>query len=338
MTLKQDLTNLRYWQKFFFKATPNFLRFLKERVRNEQLEVVSGYLSYVSLMSLVPLLVVILSIMTAFPLFSDIQEGLENFIYTHFMPTASEVVQQQLVGFVDNASKMSTVAIFFLFIVAFLLISSIDKTFNRIWRVTEKRNKITSISMYWMVLTLGPIFVGGSIAFTSYMASFVPADLVGGAGSNGWFVSSMPIFASFVAFVILYMVVPNKTVPFKYAAIGASIAAVLFELAKEGFANYLTAFPSYEAIYGALAVVPILFLWVYLSWFIVLVGALIVVSLQEYTYMTHEKRVEKSTLTKESKTENSVIVDGPLDERLAESSLKAEKPREKKLAEGSREL
>ena len=278
----------------FLKQRLIFLRFLKERTLKEQLEVVSGYLSYVSLMSLVPLLVVILSIMTAFPIFSDIQSGLESFIYTHFMPSASDIVQQQLVGFVDNASKMSAVAVFFLFIVAFLLISSIDKTFNRIWRVTQKRRKVTTLSMYWMVLTLGPIFVGGSIAFTSYLASLVSVDLVDKSGSGSWFLNMMPVFASFVAFVLLYMVVPNKTVPFKYAAIGAFIAAILFEIAKEGFARYLTAFPSYEAIYGALAVVPILFLWVYLSWFIVLVGALIVVSLQEYTYMNHEKRVEET--------------------------------------------
>jgi membrane protein len=306
MSLRQDIKQLSYWRDFFFKATPNFLLFLKERTKKEQLEVVSGYLSYVSLMSLVPLLVVILSIMTAFPIFSDIQSGLESFIYTHFMPSASEIVQQQLIGFVDNASKMSAVAIFFLFIVAFLLISSIDKTFNRIWRVTEKRRKITSLAMYWMVLTLGPIFVGCSIAFTSYLASLVSVDLVDKSEMGSLILNMMPVFASFFAFVLLYMVVPNKEVPFKYAAIGAFITAILFEIAKEGFARYLTAFPSYEAIYGALAVVPILFLWIYLSWFIVLIGALIVVSLQEYTYMSHEKRVEETEHEYESEYDNSV--------------------------------
>ena len=322
MSFKQDMIKMKYWRAVFFKAMPSFFRYLTQRVRNEQLEVVAGYLSYVSLMSLVPLLVVILSVMTAFPFFSGIQEGLESFIYTHFMPSASELVQQQLTGFVDNASKMSAVAIFFLFIVAFLLISSIDKTFNRIWRVTEKRRTITSLSVYWMVLTLGPIFVGGSIAFTSYMASLVSLDLVGNNGaSGGWVLHIMPIFASFVAFTLLYMVVPNITVPFKYAAIGASIAAILFEVAKEGFASYLAAFPSYEAIYGALAVVPILFLWVYLSWFIVIAGALIVVSLQEYTFMTHEKRETEATLPKE---EVEAEVNSSAENSLNETDIKDE--------------
>jgi len=260
----------------------SFFHYLRKRVKKEQLQVIAGYLSYVSLMSLVPLMVVALSVATAFPIFADIHHSVEQFVYDNFVPTAGDVVQQYLSSFVDNASKMSAVAISFLFIAALLLISSIDKTFNNIWQVTKKRRVITSFSMYWMILTLGPILVGASIAITSYIVSLVTMGVEDSFGITNMFFRLLPLLSSMAAFILLYMLVPNKPVPFKYAFSGSLIAAILFEFAKKIFVEYLTAFPSYQAIYGALAIVPILFLWVYLSWLIVLGGAVITVSLQEY--------------------------------------------------------
>ncbi len=260
----------------------SFFHYLRKRVKKEQLQVIAGYLSYVSLMSLVPLMVVALSVATAFPIFADIHHSVEQFVYDNFVPTAGDVVQQYLSSFVDNASKMSAVAISFLFIAALLLISSIDKTFNNIWQVTKKRRVITSFSMYWMILTLGPILVGASIAITSYIVSLVTMGVEDSFGITNMFFRLLPLLSSMAAFILLYMLVPNKPVPFKYAFSGSLIAAILFECAKKIFVEYLTAFPSYQAIYGALAIVPILFLWVYLSWLIVLGGAVITVSLQEY--------------------------------------------------------
>jgi len=251
-------------------------------MKQEQLPVVAGYLSYVCLMSLVPLLVVMLSVMTAFPIFAELQQSIEQFVYQNFMPAAGDVVQQYLTGFVSNASKMSAVAITFLFVVAFFLISAIDKSFNKIWQVSKQRRTITSLAMYWMVLTLGPVLVGASIALTSYFVSLMSLGDYDVLGLFDLLLRALPLFASILAFVILYMAVPNKAVPFKFALTGAFMAALLFEFAKKGFALYLTAFPSYQVIYGALATIPILFLWVYLSWLIVLMGALITVSLREY--------------------------------------------------------
>lgn len=265
------------WRHFL-----SFVHYLRKRVNQAQLQVVAGYLSYVSLMSLVPLMVVALSVATAFPIFADIHQSVQQFVYDNFVPTASDVVQQYLSTFVANASKMSAVAISFLFVAALLLISVIDKTFNNIWQVNKKRRVITSFSMYWMILTLGPILVGASIAITSYIVSLVSLGVDDNIGITNLFFRLLPLLSSMAAFVLLYMLVPNKTVPFKYAMSGALFAAIFFELAKKIFAIYLTEFPAYQAIYGALAIVPILFLWVYLSWLIVLGGAVITVSLQEY--------------------------------------------------------
>lgn len=289
------LANMSLFKETFFgrvwQEHKGQIFYFTRRVKREQIQMVAGYLSYVCLMSLVPLIVVMLSVMTAFPLFSELQQTVELFVYKNFVPAAGNIVQEYLSVFVANASKMSAVAISFLFVAALLLISSVDTTFNKIWRVTAKRRTITSFALYWMVLTLGPIFVGASIALSSHIISIVSAEEYNILGLSDVLLRLLPLASSIVAFVILYMAVPNKGVPLKYALFGATVAGVLFEFAKTLFASYLTAFPSYQIIYGALATIPIIFLWVYLSWIIVLTGALVTVSLQEYREIKTAKAI-----------------------------------------------
>ena len=261
-------------------AQAMLVAFLKN-VAKAEAPVNAGYLSYVTLMSLVPLMLVMFSMMTAFPIFGDIQNTVENFIYANLVPTAGSVVQEHLMGFVDNASKMAAIAVSFLFFFALMLISAIDRTLNKIWGVSKTRRVMTAFSMYWMVLTLGPILVGASLAATSYLISLVNFGDTPLSGVENFFVRALPLVASTFAFLFLYMVVPNKDVRFKHAIKGAVFAAIFFELAKKGFALYVTLLPSYQAIYGALATIPILFVWVYLSWLIVLMGALFTVTIEK---------------------------------------------------------
>lgn len=262
-----------YWQGLLF----DFL----VRFRQERVHIIAGYLAYVSLMSLVPLMVVMFSVMTAFPLFAEIKVALENFVYNNFLPTSSQAIQQHIGGFVNNASKMSVVALSFLFLFAMLLMSAIDKSVNHIWQVKKKRRWITSFSIYWLVLTLGPILASVSIALSSYVISLVPLSVEESTSIGRSFLYLLPFIVSSVTFCFLFLAVPNTNVAIKYAAIGAVISAILFEVAKKLFAIYVLALPSYQAIYGALATIPILFLWVYLSWLIVLTGVVLTVTLQK---------------------------------------------------------
>jgi len=260
----------------------HFTRYFLGRLWREQLHVSAGYLSYVTLMSLIPLLVVMLSTMTAFPIFSEIKVSIESFVYENFLPATGDAVRLHITGFVDNATKMSAIALIFLFVLALLLISAIDKTLNRLWQIKTKRRFITSLSVYWLVLTLGPILVGASIATTSYIVSLVSLNEYDLFGLSDLFVRLLPLLSSIGAFLILYLIVPNKVVPFKCALGGALVAGILFEVAKAAFAQYITQLPTYETIYGALAGVPILFLWVYLSWLVVLFGALFTLALENF--------------------------------------------------------
>lgn len=284
-------------QHRYMKQALSFSYVFLSNYKKEHIHVTAGYLSYVTLMSLVPLMVVMLSVMTAFPIFSEIRELIENFVYQNFVPASGDVVRQYITGFVSNASKMSAVAITALFVFAMLLISAIDKCLNKLWRVNKKRRVMTSFSMYWMVLTLGPVLVGSSLVMTSYIFSLVSLGDYDLLGITNILVRAVPLFASIAAFFILYMVVPNKIIPTKYAFSGAVLAAILFEIAKKSFAIYVTQLPSYQAIYGALASIPILFLWVYLSWLVVLIGALFTVSLEDFDVKRKSQKEQISDST-----------------------------------------
>lgn len=255
---------------------------LLHRAREDRVKVTAGYLAYVTLLSLVPMLAVVFSMMSAFPVFQEMQVLIEDFVYSNFVPAAGDAVRENLTGFIANTSKMTAMGIAALAVVALLLISAIDQNLNHIWRVKKKRNIASAFAMYWMVLTLGPLIAGASIAMSSYVVSmnFItdPALITHGQKM----LALLPLLISTLMFLGVYLLVPNIRVKVRHAFVGALVAGVLFELTKKGFAFYITQFPSYEAIYGALATIPILFVWVYLSWIIVLLGAEFTAALGDY--------------------------------------------------------
>ncbi|UJF19435.1 virulence factor BrkB family protein [Vibrio sp. SS-MA-C1-2] len=273
----------------FVKSLYSFFRHLIERIQHDRLTVTAGYLAYVTLLSVVPLVTVILSTLSRFPEFAGIGLELQKTVISHVVPAAGDVLLQYLNEFVANAGKMTLVGVGFLFVVALMLISNIDNSLNYIWRVQEKRRRVISFSIYWMILTLGPLLVGASLVASSYILSLniIHNEVVDTLAHR--LLSLLPILSSFLAFLGLFQLVPNKRVKIWHSAFGALITSLMFELAKKGFALYLANFPSYQLIYGALAVVPILFVWVYLCWCIVLIGAEITASLGE---RREEKRIQ----------------------------------------------
>ncbi|MES9974796.1 MAG: YihY family inner membrane protein, partial [Candidatus Thiodiazotropha sp.] len=149
-----------------------------------------------------------------------------------------------------------------------------DKAFNTIWHVRRKRSPLAKFTVYWAILSLGPILIAISVGVTSYLVSipfFSEAEAVVMVRTR--LLSMMPVMISALAFTLLYALVPNRSVMLRHALAGGIIAALLFEATKRGFALYITTFPTYEAIYGALAVIPIFLIWVYLSWLVTLLGA-----------------------------------------------------------------
>lgn len=294
------LHNLKTAYNYYKPKVVRFTRAFLKQCRDDRIAVTAGHLAYVTLLSLVPFIVVFFAILQAFPAFQEIRLRLEDFVFTNFVPAAGDTIRQYVLEFASNASEMGAISIGFLVVVALLLISNVDKTLNHIWRIKLERRLIYTFAIYWMVLTLGPLLVGSSLAITSYLISLTEFADEYTPGLSTFLLSVIPYLISFGVYFILYSVVPNQHVRAKYAAGGAIFAAVLFELCKQVFAIYVTSFPSYQVIYGALAAVPILFVWVYLSWMTVLLGAVFTVQIERYRMLKFQPKQSTEELIKPS--------------------------------------
>ena len=271
--MNDKLSHYKQQVKSFIRQQPAWWMQYVNRCIDDQITVNAGYLAYVTLLSLIPLIAVGVAIFSAFPGFESTRMEIESFLFTNFVPTSTDVIREHISSFAGNANQMTAVGIGFLAAIALLLIRNVDATLNRIWRIKKKRPMMISFAVYWMVLSLGPVLLGASIGVTSYIVSLVTFADQGIPGFSGFLLKLLPYGISMVGFIMLYTLVPNTRVSFKAAIPGAFFAALLFELTKKGFALYISHFPSYEVIYGAVATIPILFVWVYLSWIVVLLGA-----------------------------------------------------------------
>lgn len=255
-----------------------FTVFLLKNLVQDRILLSAGSLAFQTVLSLVPLMAVTLSILSISPFFDTFQQYVDDFILMNFMPASGEVIREYLWQFIRKTSTVPTLGGIFLFIIALFLISTIDTTINHIWGVDAPRKFFQAFTLYWTVLTLGPVFIGSSLVATSYVwYTFFTEGFM--ADLQARLLMMLPVLNSFLGFLLLYILVPNKRVRFVHAISGAMLASLLFELSKKWFSFYVSTFATFEHIYGALAVIPLLFFWIYLIWVVVLTGAEFVYSL-----------------------------------------------------------
>ncbi|WP_392563285.1 virulence factor BrkB family protein [Orbus wheelerorum] len=256
-----------------------FLTILWQRINHDRLTTSAASLAYTSILALVPLITVIFSLLSAFPIFNEASQALRQLVYDNLAPAASDTIQQYLDQFIANSNRMTVFGIIGLVVTSLLLISSIDSVLNFIWRTKRRRSFTYKLTMYWTVLTLGPILIGASVAISSYIFS---TKWLSDTTISHLLIGFLPFMISVVGFWLLYCIVPTEPVPTKESIVGAIIAAVLFELGKKVFTLYVTSFPTYQLIYGVLSSIPLLLIWNYFSWCIILFGAEFAAALAEY--------------------------------------------------------
>jgi membrane protein len=249
---------------------------LRERFKEDHLGLTASSLTFTTIISIVPLFTVALAIFSVFPMFGKMQTGLQQLLVDSLIPdNIARQVLSYLGQFATKASKIGWVGALAFLVSALMLILTIDRKLNDIWRVRTTRHLARRIIVYWTLLTLGPLLMGMSLTFSSYVMS----------ASKGW-VSVLPggvmVLLDVIEFIVvatslaaMYRFVPNTRVRWSHALLGGLFTATGLELAKRGLAWYLAQVPTFSAVYGAFATVPILLIWVYIAWVIVLLGAVV---------------------------------------------------------------
>ncbi|OGI41669.1 MAG: hypothetical protein A2150_02960 [Candidatus Muproteobacteria bacterium RBG_16_64_11] len=257
-----------------------FVKQVASRFGEDRCSRVAGALSFATILSLVPFTAVALGMLSVFPMFQSWMTAIQDFVYGNFVPASGEVVQKYLEEFAHKTGRLTALGLLFLAITAVLMMATIELAFNDIWRVRQQRKLMHRFLTYWAILTLGPFLIGVSLTLTSQLFSL---PLFGGSDGmravRGVLQHGLPAVFEVLAFMMLYMLVPNAPVKWRHALLGSACAALLFELAKRGFAYYVAQVPTYQTIYGAVAVLPIFLIWIYLSWLVILLGAVVTANL-----------------------------------------------------------
>jgi membrane protein len=263
-------------------------RFLEDRCMQT-----AGALAYTSIFALVPLTAAVLGILAAFPVFAGWRDRLTVWVFANFVPAAGDTVQGYITEFAANASKATAVGVLVLLFSAVALMMSIEDAFNRIWRVPNARGHASRFVIFWTALTLGPLLLVGALAISSYVIALPFIDAAAAEFSlKTRVISALPFLIVWSSLLAGYMVIPNRSVRFRHALLGSFIGAALFEIAKRGFALYVTR-TSYQQVYGAIAIIPIFIFWIYLSWAIVLFGASLTASLNAFDYRPPGQRLAR---------------------------------------------
>ena len=259
--------------QFPWKSTAHTLR---ERFASDHLPLTASSLTFTTTIALVPFFTVALAVFTAFPMFSTLQAVLQKWLIESLVPdTIARQVLGYLTQFSGKASQLGAVGIAVLFITALAMILTIDHTLNAIWRVRRVRPLRQRVFIYWAAITLGPLLLGASLTLTSYAVS-ASKGLVGGLPGGVQFLFSLLEFGLLAAgMAALYHFVPNTYVKWVHAWAGGFFVAVGIGLAKKLLVIYLSLMPTYSVMYGAFAIAPILLVWIYVAWLIVLMGAVI---------------------------------------------------------------
>lgn len=251
-----------------------------KRFGTERLTQTAAALSFATLLGLVPMIAVAAVILTHLPLSETLSAAIQKFLLSNLLPErAGNIIAKYVSQFANKAGRLTWASVFFLFFTALIQMLTIEHAFNAIWKVRENRALFRRVVMHLFALLIGPAVFGGSLAATTYLVSTSLGLLEEWRMLTAGVLRALSFLTVAGLFALLYWKLPNKTVGGAHAVIGGACAALGFSLMQWLFALYISSVPGYRLIYGAFAVVPIFMLWLYLSWSVILLGALVTAEL-----------------------------------------------------------
>ena len=274
------------------KSTPltDLVRLIGQRFVEDRCAQIASSLTFTTLLALVPIITVALTIVSAFPVFESWIGHLQRFLLHNVVPESVSAITTYAAEFSENTTQLTAVGIAFVAVTALMLMITIDGAFNAIWRVSRPRSLLQRILVYWTVLTIGPLFVGASLSLTSYLIRLSLGLIDNPPGVGLLLLRMVSLMLTSAALALLYWTVPNRPVLKRDALIGGVSAGICLEAMKQGFSFYIAHFPTYKMVYGAFAAVPVFLLWIYLSWLIVIGGAVLAALLPDWRERAGQSR------------------------------------------------
>lgn len=272
-----------YWKNKLLEImqkTREFVYFVMKRAQNDTVLRVASSLSYTSLIALVPVLAIALAIFSAFPVFNEVRQQVQDMIIQNLMPDTGQDIKLYFAQFINATAKLTTIGVVGIALTAILLLSTIENSFNFIFKVTRPRRFTTKITLYWTIITLGPLLLGtafslkGYAAFNDVLHTVPELQVIMG--------SILPFLLTWLVLTGVYIFVPNKKVDFLNAGAGAFVAMCLFWVLRFGFSMFMVKNNTYKTLYGAVAAVPLTLVWMYLYWAAVIFGAVVTAALEEF--------------------------------------------------------
>jgi len=259
-----------------------FLVYLKDRYKRDGCQESAAALTYMTLFAVVPLMTMMYSMFAIIPAFQGFGDQVEQLIFENLVPSSGVEVQAYLREFSAQARQLSAVGGFILIVTSYLMLSNIEKTFNRIWQTAGGRRGLSSFLLYWGVLSFGPLLIGIGLLMHTYLLSFqLLVDEFDKFQLSAALFQYLPWLMTWAGFTLLFVAMPNCRVIFRYALWGSLLTTLFFQIAK-GLFGLLVVNSNYHTVYGAFAMVPMFLLWVYLCWVVVLAGAELIRSLETF--------------------------------------------------------
>ncbi len=254
------------------------------RFHGEHCAQTAAALSFATLIGLVPMIAAAFAVISFLPVGVGLGSALQKFLLANLLPDKAGIIIAKYVGqFASRAGHVTVVGIAILGATALMQMLTIERAFNHIWRVKSSRPLLRRLAMHGLALLLGPLAFGASLA----AISFVTSVSLGFVDEPAW-VSKvllrglLPFAFMSALFGLLYWAVPNKPVKGWHAAFGGALAALGFAGLQELFTLYIAAgFTVNAAVYGAFSVIPVFLVWLYASWSVILIGALVVAELPQ---------------------------------------------------------
>lgn len=262
--------------------------FLIKRINEVHISRAAASLSFSTALAVVPALALVLATLAAFPAFDSLRAALQNAIVSNLVPDTGMKISEALTDFIEATGKLTVFGVIGIVITSILLLLTIEGALNEIFRVIRPRLLRQRLLVFWAVMTIGPLLLGSGTSLLGYFArermiegaQLAPAVILLG--------NLAPTLLTWATLAFLFMIVPNRRMQLRDALIGAGVASLLLTGLRYTFALYIIFMTSYQAIYGALAAVPVFLIWVYLVWLAVLIGAVVTATLPDWRYARAE--------------------------------------------------